>query len=354
MRIVIIKDGPLFPVRDGASYKICNFALEYQRQGAEVSLFLIDRGWSRPDELRACGLKDVWLLPPDTVYGDRRITVLLEEIRPDVVITNIPELILEKKEEWRGFFVVYDSHDILSQRLVQLRAPLQELLTQEFIDLAACGIADLVLCCSSRDKAAYVARGVPVDKLRVTFNGRLIPSLPRIKRRDEVVFLGHLFFGPNRRAFVKVLDIARRMPDVRFTVIGAYPPQCTQGLPANVCLVGPVDDITASLCRAKVGITPLEIGSGSRVKIVDYLAHGLHVISTGIGAAGLEPLHSVIRLSDDFGEYPKIIRELLTLPTSNRAGRAAVRARYDFRHVVAGALRYLEEARVMHAANRGE
>ncbi len=299
----------------------------------------------------ASGLKDVWLLPPDAVYGDRRITAVLGEIAPDVVITNIPELILEKKEEWREFYVVYDSHDILSQRLLQLGAPEQELLTQEFIDLAACEIADLVLCCCERDRESYAAQGIPERKLRVTLNGCRIPALPHIERRDEVVFLGHLFFGPNQRAYAKVLDIARRMPDVRFTIVGAHPPHYTDGLPENVRLSGPIDDLSPVLCRAKVGLTPLDVGSGSRVKIVDYLAHGLQVISTSIGAAGLEPLHPVLRISDDIDEYPRLIRESLALPTPNAQGRAAVIARYDFRRVVAGALHDLQQACFDHAAH---
>ena len=48
----------------------------------------------------------------------------------------------------------------------------------------------------------------------------------------------------------------------------------------RVNLVGFVEDITPYCHRASIALTPLRAGSGLKVKILDYLAHGLPCVGT--------------------------------------------------------------------------
>jgi glycosyltransferase involved in cell wall biosynthesis len=55
-----------------------------------------------------------------------------------------------------------------------------------------------------------------------------------------------------------------------------------------VTLTGQVPDITDELARADIVIIPLRYGSGTRVKILEAFAHRIPVVSTTMGAEGLE------------------------------------------------------------------
>jgi glycosyltransferase involved in cell wall biosynthesis len=94
------------------------------------------------------------------------------------------------------------------------------------------------------------------------------------------------------------------------------------------------------LRAATLSIVPLRIGGGSRLKILESLAAGAPVVSTAIGAEGLdvEPgIHCVI--ADSPGDIANSIRELLQHPQQrdalSRAGRKLVEQRYDWGRLAA-------------------
>jgi len=59
--------------------------------------------------------------------------------------------------------------------------------------------------------------------------------------------------------------------------------------PDNVLLLGEVDEITRNLCLqlADVALNPVEHGSGTNLKMLDFFAAGAPVVSTELGARGL-------------------------------------------------------------------
>lgn len=97
---------------------------------------------------------------------------------------------------------------------------------------------------------------------------------------------GVLWFA--REVWPRVVD---RVGDVRFVVIGKDPPQEVRDLPARVRSVdvtGYVADPRPFLEETAVFIVPLRAGGGMRVKIVDAWCWGVPVVSTSIGAEGIE------------------------------------------------------------------
>jgi len=69
----------------------------------------------------------------------------------------------------------------------------------------------------------------------------------------------------------------------------------------NIIAIGMVDDITSYIGKAKAVLIPLFHGSGTRLKCIEAMALKTPIISTSIGAEGIDSEHIIIKDSaDDF------------------------------------------------------
>ena len=126
-----------------------------------------------------------------------------------------------------------------------------------------------------------------------------VDAQARLPRRDHprrVTFLGGLHYPPNAEG---VLWFAREVmpgilaaqPDAVLTVIGKQPPAELAQLPipaANLEITGYVDDPRRYLEQTAAFVVPLHAGGGMRVKILDAWRWGLPVVTTTIGAEGID------------------------------------------------------------------
>src|SRR5207237_3894426 len=111
-----------------------------------------------------------------------------------------------------------------------------------------------------------------------------------------VLFLGSLDWRPNQDGVQQLLDsifpqVRAQDPATKLLVVGRNPPEWLRDR-VKTCpgveLHGSVPDVRPFMARAGVLAVPLRIGGGSRLKILEALASGLPVISTRIGAEGLD------------------------------------------------------------------
>ena len=138
-------------------------------------------------------------------------------------------------------------------------------------------------------RTAVVPNGVDLDFFRPT---------PQPAQRRHLVFTGSMDWRPNQdaaRYFIRdILPLLRQArPDVECTFVGRDPPADTRAL-ANVPgvhITGTVDDVRPYVERAAVYVVPLRIGGGSRLKILEAMAMGRAVVSTTVGAEGLDVVH---------------------------------------------------------------
>jgi glycosyltransferase involved in cell wall biosynthesis len=111
-------------------------------------------------------------------------------------------------------------------------------------------------------------------------------------------------------------------------------------------LEGRAPDLRASIAQAAVVVVPLRVGGGTRLKVLEALSMAKPVVSTRIGAEGLDLEDGrQIVLADAPDQFADAVLSLLSDPARARrigeAGRARVRERYDWSHVrsiVAGSL----------------
>lgn len=99
------------------------------------------------------------------------------------------------------------------------------------------------------------------------------------------VFVGAFDYDPNEvAADVISKELAPALPDVEFLLVGRDPPNVAH---ENVTTPGFVEDLPGVLSLADVAICPLTLGSGTKLKMLDYLAAGLPIVTTDVGIQGL-------------------------------------------------------------------
>lgn len=119
--------------------------------------------------------------------------------------------------------------------------------------------------------------------------------IPQPGDADELLYFGILGYGPNRDALYFFYEqiwprILAARPHARLRIAGENPGARIQGWHdgRRVEVMGFVPDLRGLIARAGVVIVPLRIGGGTRVKILKAMALGKAVVSTQIGAEGLE------------------------------------------------------------------
>lgn len=197
-----------------------------------------------------------------------------------------------------------------------------------------CRAAAGVLCVSETDQA-FLAQGLrlPPAKFQVIPNGADVAMLQEVPvdparvraglglaaEEKMVLFYGTLAHRPNHAAVEVIRQHLAPQVNARFVVAGvgghAYAAAHPQ-LPANLHMLDFVEDIVALIKSADVVIAPLTGGSGTRFKIIEAAACGRPVISTSLGAEGLdrEAFGDALTICDDWPGFALCIRQRLALP----------------------------------------
>jgi glycosyltransferase involved in cell wall biosynthesis len=171
-----------------------------------------------------------------------------------------------------------------------------------------------------------------------------------------MMFLGIYEYWPNRDAADYLLQeiwpqVQSALPSARLIIAGPLPEliESHDSAPDSVEFTGFVDDLETLYARSRVVTCPLRAGSGTRLKVLEAAAWGRPIVSTSLGAEGIELENEThILLRDDSQSFAQACLDLLrNKDYCRKIGEAAkhqVDAYYDRNVVVDMMKRHLKDA----------
>jgi hypothetical protein len=222
--------------------------------------------------------------------------------RADALVLSHPFMVRQARAAAPHLPIVYEAHNVEADLKASMfrdddggRKAI-ELITQ--LEAEACGHASLVVCCTDEDRHRLIELyGVASDIVHVIPNGAAVaaavytPWPQRDLTAPRCVFAGS-GHAPNVEAAAIIIEAAASLPGVGFDLVGDLAGELGhRSLPANVRLHGRVSDVQKQwlFAQAALALNPMKVGSGSNLKLVDYLAAGLPVLSSTVGARGFDP-----------------------------------------------------------------
>ena len=200
--------------------------------------------------------------------------------------------------------------------------------------------------CSGREKTLLAARA-PAARVEVVENGvdtRFFDSVRKdgVSPRFRLVFVGSMSYHANieaAAAFARGVwrQVHEQFPAWKLTLVGSNPTAAVLALGEipGVEVTGTVGDVRPYYREAAAAVVPLRTGGGTRLKILEAMAAGVPVISTTLGAEGLEVTpgkHLLIADSDQ--EWRSALASIQADPalglTLSAEGFNLVRTRYDW------------------------
>jgi glycosyltransferase involved in cell wall biosynthesis len=158
--------------------------------------------------------------------------------------------------------------------------------------------------------------------------GALPPAPPQKGDRIRLVHMAAMDWLPNQGGLRWLRDEVLPLLNAtglefHLDVIGKNMPAEFDGMKGpRVTIHGFVEDLTPLMSAAHMAVVPLQVGSGMRVKILDYWSMGVPVVATRVAAEGLEGDNEpVVALADDAVSFVRTIQRL----AANAAERDALR-----------------------------
>jgi glycosyltransferase involved in cell wall biosynthesis len=167
------------------------------------------------------------------------------------------------------------------------------------LEKKALEVFDAHLTVSDRDREHLLSIR-PDAKVFTIDNGTDISSFANVattetQDKHRIIFIGSMDYHANIDAtqyFAREVwpQIYAKQPDWVFTIVGRNPPPAVTALAdlPNIEVTGTVDDVRPYYREALASVVPLRVGGGSRLKILESMAARVPVVSTRLGAEGLE------------------------------------------------------------------
>jgi len=212
------------------------------------------------------------------------------------------------------------------------------------------------VCVTSQRDATILSALEPSTKVSVVPNGvdvdQFVPSSTE-SDADSLLFFGAMNYYPNQDGINYFIDqifplVLKRRPQTKLWIVGPGPESMLQLKSANIEVTGFVDRVEPYLDRASAVIVPLRLGGGTRLKIVEAMSKQKAIISTRIGAEGIDVRHDqhALLADDPQGFADAIERVLSDRALATRLGKSArelAEERYSWPGLVRGLERFYEQ-----------
>ena len=399
MKILFLSPTMPFPLTDGGRIRVFNL-LKQIAQKSEVTLLALETQETDADgvaELQQLGIQ-VHLVPNAPTLPRLSLSTLVKAFRKRQPITVARYDVPTYRQKFREL-IANESFDLVHYEMFHVaqfytETHLPRVLSQQNVDSAIwrrlCSETanpfykfvywtqqlafqryervlspkfDAVTCTSDIDAAVFqehcaedaiqiIPNGVDITHYRPDFT---------TEAPAHLIYIGSMDWYPNEDAVGFFADevlprIQEKVPDVAFSIVGGNPSPQVQKLAARegVVVTGRVPEIKPYFAEATVFVVPLRIGSGTRLKILEALAMGKAIVSTTVGAEGLDLKDGEeIFIADEPTAFANAVIRLLTDSELRRRigenGRARVERDYDWRSI--GEKLHEVYANIVHSDN---
>jgi glycosyltransferase involved in cell wall biosynthesis len=147
------------------------------------------------------------------------------------------------------------------------------------------------------------------------------PKEISFEQRNGLVFIGGYMHEPNVDAVKWLITeimptVWSKLPDVKVHLLGSYPTSDVLNLTNKLVFVpGYVEDVSNYFYTAKIFVAPLRYGAGMKGKIGQSLEFGLPVVTTNIGAEGMNLIDGEnVSIADETQDFANKIINLYENP----------------------------------------
>lgn len=363
MRLLLLTNKYPYPGRDGSSIAILNMIQGLLSQDIEVHLFALNasRVYVHPtqfsfDEPGQLYIKSMRVNTEFTFWGifkslfyrqsyhvsrfynkkfEEKLIQILRERRFDVVQlegvfmavylpvirTYAPKSIVSLRAHnveykiWNRWLAFHN------KGISNLYVRLQTHRLKKFEETIAKQV-DCILPISDVDKQDFVLMTKNPAKVHTIHFGLKVSHMRQFSNfiygKKKIVHVASFDWLPNRQGFEWFVSkvwphIQRISPEAELHVAGrGMPDKWLKSPPAHVYLHGEISSPIEFLLGGKISIVPLLSGSGVRVKLLEALGLGIPVVSTHIGAEGIDVSNGDhLLLADDPLEFAHAVCLLL-------------------------------------------
>jgi glycosyltransferase involved in cell wall biosynthesis len=378
-KIVVTSTFPIFPPLGGGQIRIFNLYRNLSKEYDVDIISFAQAGQPFFEGEIAPGLREIRVAKSDDhcreeAGFDRLAGIPASDVSMPLLSGRTPEFGRRLEAAVRGAFaivvshpylydeagkyagdsiLIYEAHNVeydLKNRMLPPAA--KRLLDETFrVEKSCCEKSRLVIACSQED-AARLSELYSVDpsKFVIIPNGvdtrQVQFTPPEVRNKNKMdagigdEFLA-LFIGswhlPNLEACEEIFRLAEKLPEIKFLLAGS---QCNafQGrvLPRNVGLLGILSDGEKHVLEGLVdiGINPMRSGSGTNLKMYEYMAAGIPVITTRFGARGIDAGNDIMTMVTDPGEMEAAIRDASLSNAGDgqrlKDARKLVESKYDW------------------------
>lgn len=334
-RMVVATTFPIYPPRGGGQARIYHLYRAWSER-YDISIVSLGAVGDALDQEIAPGLREIRV--PKTVEhlrAEERFSaevgwVPITDIVASRLIDKTPVFMDRLRDACRGADIVVASHPYFATQL-RTCAPDAEFwfevhnveakLKEEILPQTDAGCrllegvrrdegkawqaADVAFACAQNDLVEMTRLYGPNDALNIEVPNGFSPDevgfvdwreradvkrMLGLERHPTALFIGS-WHGPNLEAIERIIGFADALPDVVFLIAGSGGLKFQNTpVPENVRLLGPLDEQEkqVALSCADLALNPMSSGSGSNLKMFDYFAAGIPVLTTPFGARGMD------------------------------------------------------------------
>lgn len=215
--------------------------------------------------------------------------------------------------------------------------------------------ADIVLAITEEDRAGFLEITPSLQTELLPMVAEECPQGPGPAKRRHLLFLGSFSNLANRDGLEWFLsrvwpEIHNRLPGVGMHLAGSSMPEAYRKAGNGILGLGHVDHLAQVFAQHRVFVSPIRYGTGIKTKNVAAMAHGLPIVTTTIGAEGMnlrdgenasiaddEPsfVEAVVRLYQDAALWRKLAK----------AGRSHIHHQFSAERLQAQVSRFIERVR---------